>query len=354
MNFEYNPNEEESEYESGNMETSLIEEGEQLGNEEEESGESEYESGKMEISLMEEEQESESGEKKESSLYGDLRDSAEDLLERYQFFSEDDILEVLPEKEITDIPVFASPGWGVTPDAWQDSLKIISDEGGRRVVTANYTREEMIDKEGLGADIPTAELQKALAIIDILDSRGLAIVDGIGHSEGGLNLAMAASLFPERFRSLVFVSPAGSINISKEELVKRFAIDEGLEEMKGMDRSRLYHFKDYLKGVVKNFLGNPSLSHKEIEEMTELDIFKMTRWLKDNGIDIGLIAGANDKVFKMDEINELVGEEVVDDYITTKGNHGSLIFEQEYAHLSGNILNNMRIRRESRRNGDND
>jgi len=309
---------------------------------------SEYESGKMEIEGLKEADDIENDNKNENKLeinaiYSELRKSAEDLLEKYKFFNEYDVKEVIPEKVTDDVPVFASPGWGVDPEAWQDSLKIIADEGERKVLTVNYIREELgFEGEGI---VPTAELQKALAIIDILNSRELESVDGIGHSEGGLNLAIAASLFPEKFRSLVFVSPAGSVDISKEELIKRFAIDEGLEEIKGMDANKFSSFKIYLKSVIKNFLKNPVLSHKEIDAMTKLDIFEMTKWLKEKGVDVGFVAGANDKVFKMSEINKNVDEANVDNYITTKGNHGSLIFDSRYAQLAGGLLKNMKKRK---------
>ncbi|MFA5080520.1 MAG: hypothetical protein WC472_02750 [Candidatus Paceibacterota bacterium] len=310
--------------------------------------ESEYESGKMEIEGLSNSLETkESIKKKENVVYTEIRKIAEDFLSKYKFFSESDVFEVSPEKITENVPVFASPGWGVSPEAWIDSLRVIAQENERKVMTANFTREDILGGEN-DADIPTAELQKALAIIDILNSRELESVDGIGHSEGGLNLAIAASLFPERFRSLVFVSPAGSINISKEELVKRFVIDEGLEELKDTNMGKLSSFRTYLKGVVKNFLNNPALSNKEINAMTKLDIFEMTKWLKENGVDVGFVSGANDKVFKMDEINERVNVDNVDNYITTKGNHGSLIFDSQYARLAGNLLQNMKIKREAK------
>ncbi|MCK9578052.1 alpha/beta hydrolase [bacterium] len=309
--------------------------------------ESEYESGAMETKALGEDLETntnEGEEGKENNIYTETRKIAEDLLVKYKFFNEADVVEISPEEIAENVPVFASPGWGVSPEAWSDSLKIIAEEGERKVVTANFTREEIINEEE-GADIPASELQKALAIIDILNSKGLEEVDGIGHSEGGLNLAIAASLFPEKFRNLVFVSPAGSIDISREELVKRFAIDEGIEEMKGMDKGKILSFKTYLKAIVGSFLKNPILSHKEVDAMTKLDIFEMTKWLKEKGVDVGFVAGANDQVFKMDEINKKVGVNNIDNYLTTKGNHGSLIFDSQHATLAGNLLHNMKMKK---------
>ncbi|MDD4409720.1 MAG: hypothetical protein PHW52_03675 [Candidatus Pacebacteria bacterium] len=276
-----------------------------------------------------------------NNIYKIAREDAEFLLDKFEYFDEGDVMEISPEVITEDVPVFVSPGWGVSPEAQIEGLETIAEEGERKVITANFSRKELI--EGYDDEnIPTAELQKALAIIDIIDSKGLEFVDGIGHSEGGLNLAIAASLFPEKFRNLVFISPAGSINISYAELVKRFAVDEGIEEFKGMDKEKLFTFYNYLKSVVKNFLKNPILSNKEISEMTELDIFEMSKEIKGNGIGVSFIAGANDKVFPMDEINKNVDEGNVDYYLSTKGNHGAFIFDQRYAQLAENLLDNMK------------
>lgn len=306
----------------------------------------------MNFEYSEEELESESGESVECNLENErireIREIAESLLENYKFFDENKILEVAPEKEVEDVPVFASPGWGVAPETWENSLKIISDECKRKVITTEYSREEIVEGDVIGKEIPVAQFQKALTIISILNSRGLECVDGIGHSEGGLNLAIAATLFPERFRNLLFVSPAGFIDVSKEELIKRFAVDEGLEEMRGMDMEKILLFKKYLKNVAKNFFENISLANKEVNEMTELDIFSMTEGLKEKGMGIGFMAGANDKVFTIDEINNRVSDENVDHYITTKGNHGAIIFDEKHAHLAGNVLHDMMMKKKAK------
>lgn len=281
--------------------------------------------------------------REDKNIYDLIRRNAEDLLEKFDFFDEKDVVEINPEKIKEEVPVFVSPGWGSSPESEMDTLKIISEEGERKVISVNFSREEKIKDEDSG-ELPAAELQKALAIIDIINSKDLVCVDGIGHSEGGLNLAIAASLFPEKFRNLVFVCPAGSINISRRELAKRFVIDERLEEIKNIDKTKILSFYTYLRAVVKNALKNPVLSNKEVTAMTELNIFEMTKWLKEKGVGVGFIASADDKVFPVDEINESVNNENIDNYITTKGNHSAFVFDQQYARLVENLLDNMKTK----------
>ena len=76
--------------------------------------------------------------------------------------------------------------------------------------------------------------------------------------------------------------------------------------------------------------------------MTKLDIFEITKYLKEKGINVGFIAGANDKVFPMDEINKKASGENLDYYISTNANHGSIIFDHKHAQLAENILDNMK------------
>ena len=280
----------------------------------------------------------------EGDIYASARKKAEVFLEKINFTDEKDIVEINPGN-IEENPVFVSPGWGVTPKSQKEALETIATEGKRKVLTASFSREEKI-REDEEKDIPVAELQKALQIIDIINKKGLDKVDAVGHSEGGLALAIAANLFPEKFKNLVFVSPAGMIGKdSYADLVKRFTIDEGIEEgmelLKNYDKSKLSSFYDYLKAVSKNFFKNPMLSHREIKAMSKLDIFEMTKRLKDKGIGVSLVVGANDKVLPIDEVTKYVNKDIVDNFVSTKGNHGSLIFNQKYGELVSDILSNM-------------
>ncbi len=268
--------------------------------------------------------------------YEKARSEADILLEKYDFIENKDIKEINPENIKDNVPIFVSPGWGVTPESQEDSLRTISKEG-RNVLTVSFSREKKIEQSD--SNIPTAELQKALSIIEAINKKGINKVDAIGHSEGGLNLVIAANIFPEKFRNIVLISPAGMVeNDSSLNLIKRFIVDEGIQE-RGVDKSL---FLKYIKEIFKYSIKDPNLSYEEIAACATANIFQMTKQLKEKGINVGFICGANDKVFPIEKVIENVGKENTDHFISTKGDHGSFIFNKEHALLAENLLDNMK------------
>lgn len=282
-------------------------------------------------------------EESKNSIYEKGRRRADVFLENFEFVKKENIVEINPEQEKDNVPVFFAPGWGVRGDSNSaaEVLKIIASEG-RRVVSASFTGEQGIIDNGQKEDIPIAELQKALTIIESINEINLDKVDAIGHSEGGLSLAIAACLYPEKFRNIVFVSPAGMIGgDSCLDLVKRFTIDEGIEELKNRGKQNMNSFYGYTKEIISHVVKNPILSLKEISAMSEIDIFEMTKHLKSHGIGVGLVCGANDKVFPIEDIIDRINDKNVDCFLSTKGDHGSLMFNREHGLLAENLLSNM-------------
>jgi len=274
------------------------------------------------------------------NIYEKARSEAEVLLGKYDFVEDRDITEINPEKSKDDVPVFVSPGWGVTPESQEESLETIAGEG-RKVLTASFSREKKIEQSD--RDIPTAELQKALSIIEVINKKGIDKVDAVGHSEGGLNLVIAANLFPEKFRNIVLISPAGMIeNDSSLNLIKRFIVDEGLQELKDNKNSDMGSFFKYMKEVFKYSIKGLNLSYEEISACAVANIFQMTKELKEKGVGVGFICGVNDKVFPIEEVINNVGKENSDYFVSTKGDHGSFIFNKKHALLAENLLDNMK------------
>ncbi|MFA5714279.1 MAG: alpha/beta hydrolase [Candidatus Paceibacterota bacterium] len=282
-------------------------------------------------------------EKIEEKTYKKAREQADIFLDNFEFSKDEEIVKVNSEKAKDEVPVFFSPGWG-TREVPKSITSTIANEG-RNVISTVFSREEILKDSGEEGDIPAAEMQKALAIIDIINKEGIDKVDAVGHSEGGLNLAIAACLYPEKFRNIIFVASAGMIGKdSYLDLVKRFAIDEGREEMKNSNNPNV-NLNKSIKDILKHILMNPSLTHKEIKAMTKIDFFKMTKYLKEQGVGVGLVCGANDKVFPMEEVIKNANQGNIDAFISTKANHGSLVFDEKYPLLAENLLDNMAKRK---------
>lgn len=268
------------------------------------------------------------------------RERADSYLENFEFVNKDEIIQINPENPVDETPVFFSPGWGVTETS--KSIMGAIAEQDRKVISTFFTREEKIKDDGIEGDVPIAELQKALAIIETIDKAGAGKVDAIGHSEGGLNLALAANLYPEKFRNIVLMSPAGMMkNDSYFNLVKRFIVDESIEEVKNRDKVNINSFYSYFKDVFGSLLKNLLLSNKEMKAMTQMDLFELTKQLKEKGVGVGLVCGVNDKVFPIEEVIKNADRNNIDCFLSTKGNHGSTEFNKEHVELAENLLVNM-------------
>ncbi|HNP79783.1 MAG TPA: alpha/beta hydrolase [Candidatus Pacearchaeota archaeon] len=290
-------------------------------------------------------------EKEEENTYKKARKQADILLENIDFAKDEEIVEINPEKPKDDVPVFISPGWGVEKanESMKQTLEIIANEK-RKVMTTSFERENKIIENKDKEDIPIAELQKALTIIEAINKKNIDKTDAIGHSEGGLNLAIAASLYPEKFRNLVFLSPAGMMGKKDSflDLIKRFTVDEGVNEIKNRENSNINSFYDYVKNIIKYVSKNPSLAIEEAKEINSTDIFKMFEHLKEQGVGVGLVCGANDKVFPIEEVIKNANEKNVDYLVLTKGHHGSFVLNEDHVLLAENLLTNMARNKESK------
>jgi len=294
--------------------------------------------------------EKEEGNELEEKTYAKARRKADVFLETFHFADNNGYIEKNPEKLKNSKSIFFSPGWGIIK-APEKILSTITSQG-RRVVSTTFSREEILEGED-SDDFSTSEYQKALEVIEIikedLEKNGENKIDAIAHSEGGLVMAIAANLYPELFRSIVFVAPAGMIGKdSYVDLIKRFSIDEPNEEKTNSKNLDDEGIKKCVKDFIEYISKNPALAHKEVKAMSEADIFKLTKRLKNKGVGVGLVCGANDKVFPIEKVLENVNEGNVDHFISTKGDHGSLLFEpnQEHVLLAENLLENMNKKRD--------
>ena len=145
--------------------------------------------------------------------------------EKLELIREKDILDLYPKpgEEKPSLPVLVAPGWADTAKAMKKPLEALVEKG-RRALTLDYPRKSLINESIEGQSIEAA--QRAFTLLETIDKKDLKEVDAIGYSEGGLDLAIAASLRPEKFRNLVFVAPAGMIGKdSFYKLAKRFAAE---------------------------------------------------------------------------------------------------------------------------------
>lgn len=227
-----------------------------------------------------------------------------------------EVVDKNPSSKKTDIPVCLNPGWAITSPIVNDTTDRIASEG-RRILTINHSRIEnkklieTIESDKDFAKYSPVEMQKALAILEVLNEKHIDKTDAIGYSEGGLNLAIAATLSPEKFRNIIFWQPAGLIGEdSFAKLSWRYLMDQAQKiSVKSEERSASH--KDALEHL-KYIFGNISLSAKEAKAISQADIMDMVESLNNQGIEVTIVGGTDDKIFPMDKMQERLKKQMIE------------------------------------------
>ncbi len=116
-----------------------------------------------------------------------------------------EMLDFPPKRPGSEIPVVLVPGFTQTAFSFAPVIHQMNDSG-RRVLAVG--EHHGIDAEARRAH-PHPQLRKAMALIAMLDAKGVTRVDLVAHSEGAVVAALAAKLSPGRIRSVVMFNPAG-------------------------------------------------------------------------------------------------------------------------------------------------
>jgi len=201
------------------------------------------------------------------------------------------------ESTETGIPVIVAGGWS----EGTGSLLSVGKQ-----ITANKRRAILIDHARSGG--PSAELDisetehRANTILAVLEKAGIAKADVIAHSEGALDITLAALKCPEKFRNIVLMAPAGMIgDDSILALASRFApklIRGATKDMIDNPKVAIRINTDGSKYIAKN----PIKAAREVSDMANIRIDSMLSGLRASGIHVGLIQAHSDPVFPDERI----------------------------------------------------
>lgn len=254
-------------------------------------------------------------------------------------------VDIKPDKQKNEVPVFVAQGWGATMQSFEPGFEVLSKEG-RRVVSADHQRKGGKSEVDLQEDMekwcqetgqeypdwPTEELRKAQTILGLLDQKKLDKVDVIAHSEGAINVCIAAMLNPEKFigRTIVLVNPAGMIGEdtllrlqkgagatkSRTESVKGFPVTDAETE-----------YLDKTKDITNDYMkSNPLRAVQEVWAISQTRIEDMLRYIHNKGIKIVVIAATDDTMFPMEGMQKNVKSVgvpggFVDGFLSVRGGH---------------------------------
>lgn len=255
-----------------------------------------------------------------------------------------EFVDVKPEHPKTEVPVLFAPGWGETPEALKDVVRIMAERG-RRVITLSHARRGMDMKDAdpsMKKEYPEAQLRKALALIQVLAEKGIEKTDVVAHSEGGINAAIAAALETEKFRNIVFMNVGGLIGKDKfPKLAGRFAlsaIKDALNLVQKPDATKQARMNRITREVAKYIAKNPIRALREAVDISESQIHGLLRGLHEKGVGIAVINGVDDPVFPMEKMQQMVKQDQLDGFLSVKGGHPEIILNPEQYIPAADVL----------------
>ena len=247
------------------------------------------------------------------------------------------------ENPKTEIPVFLMPGWANTPGiTFKKGIDELNDLG-RDVLSVETTRIMEIlntedEKSGkmkvseTGEEHEKVEIQKAMAILKVLEEKNIEKTDLLLYSESCINGLIAASMQPEKFRKIIMAMPAGLIGkdtfpklagrFLKELLAGGINIAKDLKKPKFNGFNRFKRSGTYGHDITRYILKNPLLAYKEVSAIANSDTGYMVKNLEEQGIEIEIITGSNDPAFPPERIKKN-NPDLLDNIHMEDGEYGS-------------------------------
>ena len=116
------------------------------------------------------------------------------------------IYDIAPMQFDSTVPILFCPGWMENPENHKETIYGLFRQG-RRTIFPDAPHGIEAARRGT---LSMAELRKAAVLTETLRLRGVSEAEAIAHSEGAINLAIAATADDApRFRNIVLHSPAG-------------------------------------------------------------------------------------------------------------------------------------------------
>lgn len=249
-----------------------------------------------------------------------------------------EVVDIKPDKEKDEVPTLVAPGWAATPEVLKDNILTLAEEG-RRTISINSPHGIETQKV---ENFPEAELKKVAAVMEVLKEKKIDKIDAVAHSEAGINIAIAATLYPEKFRNIVLVDPGGMVgedNLGR--LIKDFSNDivikQTMDSLK--DPERIKPIVRALKEAGKSILAGPKETVKEVLAISKTQIHELLKGLKEQGIGITIIHGVDDRAFPMDKVQKIAKMDQLDGFISVKGTHNEFYLKPKvYTRLADQAL----------------
>lgn len=214
------------------------------------------------------------------------------------------------ESNTPDIPVLVIPGWSITLNTEKQLLEDFHT-GGKHVLSLEFPRHggEPEAKEDISEEV----MRQAEMLVTYIQSRPEDKIDITGQSMAVMSLIAAAKLEPAilyKIRNIVFTSPAGLTgNDNFLKLGSRFLMHLNQDTLT-LARSPIEKI-NLLRTALETslYIGkNPPRAIKEANSIATSEEYDALQLFKENGIKVGIIQGAQDKLTPAGKLWNKIGE----------------------------------------------
>ncbi len=226
------------------------------------------------------------------------------------------VVDVCPP-DAHSLPILFAPGWHEIPELQRSCTRELYQRQRRVVTFAHALRVAEMPATSTQA-YPIVELQKAKALIQVLDSLCIRRADVLTHSEGAINTVIAALERPDLFGSILLITPAGLAGThNRLRLVARF-LCHSMYDVKTLWLALSgRHPNDLYKELSPKGL---KMIYHEINALSSFDLSRHLVAVRKKGIRIGVLAAQEDTVFRHKHTARHATR--VDLYETMPGGHG--------------------------------
>lgn len=208
------------------------------------------------------------------------------------------LYDMAPENLKSPTPVLLVSGFSGNAELWKKNMREFYALGRRSIIVdgshgVEYDRNEIeLDKRA-----GDTEYRKVAAMSAALDGAHVEKADAVAHSKGCIDLVLAAAAYPEKFRNIVLIEPAGmNPNETLMQVLIRNVTKDGPSIKKAHDAYKAgetdwkIHPDDALEvDLGKELKEHPLLSVKEIMSVANTRIVDLLRTVKEKGIGVTII-----------------------------------------------------------------
>lgn len=234
-----------------------------------------------------------------------------------------------------DIPVLFIPGWGKTPRTYAEGIQGYV-RAGRRVLTLSFPTKENKYLASITSKnrFPRAQMNRASALIALLDAREVEKVDVIAHSEGCMNVLIAADLFPERFRNLVLIAPPGLTGRESRFHILWHVVRSGAQLWQDMMSFSPEEQRRYQQGMLdtRAWLKQRGFVRGSIEGMEpgRIDVRSLLCEVKTHGHGVSIIAAEKDRMLPIGQFRRAIADGLpIDVFYSVAGGHRGFYLQPE-------------------------